>query len=168
MGCATCTNNSTCTACIPASNFLLQANHTCSCADMYVLSGANCVSCLISCVCVGYQWDVNGQCTPFCSDRITISPPEECDDGNLNAGDGCSPTCVAETNYSCSVTAMVSFCSWNQRLEMNMNSLIKDPAANKLTFTFDIEPANLTDLSTLNFQDLIVSDIPLYNGVFIY
>lgn len=63
---------------------------------------------------------------------------------------------------------MVSFCSWNQRLEMNMNSLIKDPAANKLTFTFDIEPANLTDLSTLNFQDLIVSDIPLYNGVFIY
>ena len=34
-------------------------------------------------------------CAPACNDRV-ITPPETCDDGNNNDGDGCSATCVAE------------------------------------------------------------------------
>jgi len=36
-----------------------------------------------------------------CGDGIVVSP-EQCDDGNTFAGDGCSPTCKVETGHKCS------------------------------------------------------------------
>jgi fibro-slime domain-containing protein len=36
-----------------------------------------------------------------CGDGIVV-PPEQCDDGNTVAGDGCSPTCKVETGHKCS------------------------------------------------------------------
>jgi fibro-slime domain-containing protein len=36
-----------------------------------------------------------------CGDGIAVSP-EQCDDGNTFAGDGCSPTCKVEIGYKCS------------------------------------------------------------------
>src|SRR5690606_17658657 len=36
---------------------------------------------------------------PGCGDGIVSSPPEQCDDGNATAGDGCSPTCMAESPW---------------------------------------------------------------------
>jgi fibro-slime domain-containing protein len=36
-----------------------------------------------------------------CGDGIVVSP-EQCDDGNTFAGDGCSPTCKVEIGYKCS------------------------------------------------------------------
>ncbi|MGC9983372.1 MAG: DUF4215 domain-containing protein [Polyangia bacterium] len=38
---------------------------------------------------------------PRCGDGIVV-PPEQCDDGNTVAGDGCSPTCKIEIGYKCS------------------------------------------------------------------
>jgi cysteine-rich repeat protein len=37
----------------------------------------------------------------FCGNGA-ISGTEQCDDGNLNSGDGCSATCTLETGYKCS------------------------------------------------------------------
>ena len=67
---------------------------------------------------------VDGECTPVCGDGITIARPfecdepgvtpeeyaflncggvfEECDDGNLQPGDGCSAGCNIESGFSCS------------------------------------------------------------------
>ena len=42
-------------------------------------------------------------CTEICGDgRDFHSFPNECDDGNTKAGDGCSATCTVETGYKCS------------------------------------------------------------------
>jgi fibro-slime domain-containing protein len=38
---------------------------------------------------------------PTCGDGIAV-PPEQCDDGNTVAGDGCSPTCRVEIGHKCS------------------------------------------------------------------
>jgi fibro-slime domain-containing protein len=36
-----------------------------------------------------------------CGDGISLSPAEECDDGNVLAHDGCSPDCNVEPGYTC-------------------------------------------------------------------
>ncbi len=37
-----------------------------------------------------------------CGDaKLYFSNDEQCDDGNLNDGDGCSGACKIETNYNC-------------------------------------------------------------------
>jgi cysteine-rich repeat protein len=38
------------------------------------------------------SWDAG----PRCGDRIVQAPREECDDGNIDSGDACSPTCTLE------------------------------------------------------------------------
>ncbi len=43
------------------------------------------------------SWDAEA---PECGDR-RISAEEECDDGNLLPGDGCSPDCLVEQGWSC-------------------------------------------------------------------
>jgi cysteine-rich repeat protein len=40
-------------------------------------------------------------CNPICGDGIVIPIKEPCDDGNLVAGDGCSPTCGIEYGWNC-------------------------------------------------------------------
>ncbi len=43
-----------------------------------------------------------GSCTELeCGNLVLQSPPEECDDGNLIDGDGCSSNCTLETKGSC-------------------------------------------------------------------
>jgi cysteine-rich repeat protein len=41
-----------------------------------------------------------------------IAPPEECDDGNIVGGDGCSSTCMFEVNSTCNIAANKSVCSF--------------------------------------------------------
>jgi fibro-slime domain-containing protein len=44
---------------------------------------------------------------PACGDgRINLTPPEACDDGNTKPGDGCTGTCVVETDYECPTPGM--------------------------------------------------------------
>lgn len=94
IGCDICDTDIACLTCFTASYFALQPNLTCACVPMYVPSGNTCISCFVDCVCYGYQWNASHVCTSFCSDSITITPMEQCDDGNFVAGDGCSPTCM--------------------------------------------------------------------------
>lgn len=87
---------------------------------------------MTACTCTGYQWVggvVGGTCAPFCSDALAIFP-EECDDGNLVSGDGCSPICKAELNYSCVVNLMLSMCSYSQPFTLEPANMTKDPAKN--------------------------------------
>jgi fibro-slime domain-containing protein len=44
-----------------------------------------------------------GSCTSTCGDGLVIG--EACDDGNLDANDGCSPTCTIEDGFSCELAA---------------------------------------------------------------
>lgn len=48
----------------------------------------------------GYSIDLYAGRPPACGDRILASG-ESCDDGNLDAGDGCSQVCSLETGYMC-------------------------------------------------------------------
>ncbi|CAE7559633.1 GAT1 [Symbiodinium natans] len=41
-------------------------------------------------------------CSPVCGDGILVTPIEECDDMNLQPGDGCSPDCKVEAFFECS------------------------------------------------------------------
>jgi cysteine-rich repeat protein len=43
---------------------------------------------------------------PECGDGVVASP-EECDDGNDTAGDGCSATCQVESGFTCEGTPSV-------------------------------------------------------------
>lgn len=152
IGCSTCSDGVTCDTCLTANHFMLTSDSTCECMPTYVLSGTDCVSCMVSCVCYGYQLNSAGVCTSFCSDSITVYPHEECDDGNLIDGDGCSSQCTAEANYSCVVDAhLQSSCSYNQPLNISLLSTIKSPDSNQLTFNLQLGPA-LPDLANMNFS----------------
>ena len=65
-----------------------------------------------------------------------VAPTEDCDDNNLLAGDGCSPTCTIETEYSCARS--VSFA----------NLSIQDFPGS--TATWDVAADNLSGFQTVN------------------
>ncbi len=46
--------------------------------------------------------DALGGCTLAACGDGSVAPTEDCDDANLRAGDGCSPTCEIEPGFSCS------------------------------------------------------------------
>ena len=50
----------------------------------------------------GYTIDEDGNLSEVCGDGLNYGI-FECDDGNLNDGDGCSSTCTIETGYQCSL-----------------------------------------------------------------
>lgn len=52
-----------------------------------------------------------GSCAqPVCGDGIvSVNAGEQCDDGNVANGDGCSNTCITETGYNCAGSP--SFCN---------------------------------------------------------
>ena len=57
---------------------------------------------------------IDATCT-LCGDGIW-SATEQCDDGNLNPGDGCSSSCIVETGFSCigSPSTCAAFCGDGQ------------------------------------------------------
>jgi cysteine-rich repeat protein len=62
-----------------------------------------CGPCFVSCTCDGYglPWrPIEAKCTAHCGDGL-VRLEEQCDDNNLNAGDGCSPTCRIDRYYTC-------------------------------------------------------------------
>jgi len=47
-------------------------------------------------------------CSPICGDGFILSP-EQCDDGNIYPGDGCSSLCTVELDFIC--TGQPSICT---------------------------------------------------------
>ena len=62
-----------------------------------------CVACrvVLGWNCTGGSASSKDTCTSVCGDGVTATGAEACDDGNTKSGDGCSTTCVVETNYTC-------------------------------------------------------------------
>ena len=56
----------------------------------------------------GYTCDSNANtCTTTCGDGKHVSSNEECDDNNVDDGDGCSAACTVETGWTCSSSLLV-------------------------------------------------------------
>lgn len=87
----------------------------------------------------------------ICGDGLLFTL--QCDDGNLQNGDGCSDQCTIETNFTCRAGSSVgpSKCSYNQPLKLSLVSTIKDLESNAITFTISVEP-DLKLLKYFNFS----------------
>lgn len=70
-----------CLACNDTLNYQTTSSFTCECMPGYYITG-------------------NRLCLPICGDARQVTQ-EGCDDGNTVGGDGCSSTCVTETNWIC-------------------------------------------------------------------
>ena len=96
----TCTSDGSCSAATPTCGQTTTGVDNCGkactktgpvcpspvCGNSKCESGETCSSCSVDC----------GICSSICGNRI-VEPPEQCDDGNLINGDGCSSTCIKET-----------------------------------------------------------------------
>jgi cysteine-rich repeat protein len=77
-----------------------------ACDDGNVFPGDGCDSnCQIEQYwnCLSYVYsneNATSVCTPICGDGYVMDP-EKCDDGNVEAGDGCDATCKLEAGYFC-------------------------------------------------------------------
>ncbi|TKC99659.1 DUF4215 domain-containing protein [Polyangium fumosum] len=74
---------------------------------------------------------------PGCGDSILTSPGEQCDDGNTVAGDGCSPTCMAETPWEIEPNASTATASPVWPMTTSWYGKI-DPIADVDYFVFDL------------------------------
>jgi len=76
----------------------------------------------------------------ICGDGFLYTLP--CDDGNLVNGDGCSSLCNVETDYTCvgGSTTSPSLCSFSGTMAVDLNSIIKDPTANRVYLQATIQP----------------------------
>jgi cysteine-rich repeat protein len=72
------------------------------CDDSNTIVGDGCSRCLID---YGYQCDESAlschMVTVTCGDSYHSSS-EDCEDGNIEPGDGCSDVCAVESGYTCS------------------------------------------------------------------
>lgn len=99
--CYSCSNSSSCDTCNTNYNYSI-TNFSCYldcspityCATCSLTTSLNCLQCSI-----GYSVR-NNSCLPVCGDGILVIE-ENCDDGNLKNGDGCSSTCVLEAAFLC-------------------------------------------------------------------
>jgi len=53
--------------------------------------------------------DVAPSVGPVCGDGIVFPFLEECDDGNINGGDGCSGSCIVEPGFFCELRDLADF-----------------------------------------------------------
>jgi cysteine-rich repeat protein len=101
-GCATLTTEAACVA-DPTCRPLFTAS------DCTTATGATCRVGEPGCTCATYTFAAcEATPAPVCGDGV-VQAPEQCDDGNLVAGDGCSATCTIEPKASCggAVTCML-------------------------------------------------------------
>lgn len=170
-GCLAC-STSGCSSCDTALTFNLNATtNLCDCNVGYYINPYKkcsicvmfgCVDCSAVDVCrvctTGFTLNpATQQCDEICGDGILFVLP--CDDGNAIDGDGCSSTCQVETNYSCvgGDATFRSVCSYNQPIQMDLVSSLKQPLSNSIKMSFTLKPP-LSDLNSLNFSSLITSN----------
>ncbi|CDW83584.1 UNKNOWN [Stylonychia lemnae] len=93
-----------CVPCIsPCVTCVNKPDYCTSCGDEYILIDGTCLTCSSL---NGFNYPIIGQgtrgqrCTEICGDGLRFNQ-NQCDDGNLNDGDGCSSQCRVESNYKC-------------------------------------------------------------------
>lgn len=116
-------------------------------------------SCVSNPTCLN-GFNYNGvYCQEICGDGLLFD--YDCDDGNNIDGDGCSSTCTIETSFSCKDGSWTtpSKCSYNQPLQLQLLSTVKDLYENAVNFTLSISP-QLKVLEAFNFSLIVNSSLP--------
>jgi cysteine-rich repeat protein len=165
-GCTAC-NTAGCTQCEPLFGFHLNST-VCQCSYGYFINSMNvceqcqmlaCLNCISQPVCTQcnttyFYLNSSSICDDICGDGIRIYV--QCDDGNLINGDGCSSTCYAEQDYTCTggswTTADV--CSYSGPFYITVLKTYKDPNQNKVDVVVSITP-NIQSLANMNFSSTI-------------
>ncbi|CAD8166678.1 unnamed protein product [Paramecium octaurelia] len=101
---------------------------------------------------------INNMCVHKCGNGLRDSQYEECDDGNLNGGDGCSSFCLIESSYQCiNQENSLSLCTYIKAPQMNLNVLTNNGDSLQvveLTFTQQVQVEE-----AVNFEDIIAFTI---------
>jgi cysteine-rich repeat protein len=98
--------------------------------------------------------DGSNNCQPICGDGIVLMV-ENCDDGNLINGDGCSSSCTTETNFECSNAPLKpSLCSL-LFFTITLDSIIKDENKNSVAVIYQLSPSTLPGYQSANWSQII-------------
>jgi cysteine-rich repeat protein len=104
----------------------------------------------VYCECsLGYE-PSGDTCLLVCGDGRVIT--EDCDDGNILSGDGCSPNCTVEADYSCSGGSLYhrSVCAYSSPMSLSLVEVRRAVGSNSATITLSLAP-NLSPLIFMNF-----------------
>ena len=82
----------------------------------------------------------NGGCVPKCGDGL-ILVGENCDDGDLESGDGCSSACIIEEYFTCTnlTSTSPSVCSLSS-VKIELQSVEKVKNENSFISVFNLFP----------------------------
>ena len=113
----------------------------------------------MSCTCQGYTFPwkpAEQECTPVEGDGIMVLN-EECDDGNIIAGDGCSANKV-ESHYYC--VGVPSQCFVDLNLTFTHVSTVKS-GCNSVTMEFEVFPVRpeFAEMSILDVVTIVHQNI---------
>lgn len=83
-----------------------------------------------------------GKCESICGDGILLLVEgEECDDGNVSDGDGCSANCLVESDHSCvSKNKDKSNCSYSGAFRLFVKWVKKEYYENRINISIGIRP----------------------------
>jgi cysteine-rich repeat protein len=134
--CLTCLNSTSCLTC-DTSKFRMKVDVMC--LYKYNYQENNTFNCVPVGICIAGYTQQGVICYEICGDGLLFELA--CDDGNNIDGDGCSTTCVVETNFTCidGSPTSPSKCSYNQPLVMNLILSYKNLYANAVNFTISID-----------------------------
>lgn len=158
-GCLTCQTLTTCKVCDTVNNYGLVSDGTCK-------------QCPFTCLCDGYvlpkytnTTDGQQYCSTVCGDSLKRNF-EQCDDGNIVDGDGCSSTCQIESAWSCNSDPAYTCCTLeSSKLTLSINKILKVPNKNSMTLILEVSPKLpiLTPENIQKYVTLTVTGVPLYN-----
>ena len=123
-------------------------------------------------VCGAGGFCANGSCVSICGDGIVSAPLEQCDDGNLASGDGCSASCqvevfvcgngIVEGNEQCDNGSIngLGACTFACRFNTCGDGII-----NPMTETCDDGNSNNLDACTNACRMNVCGDGVIYQGI---
>lgn len=134
-----------CTACNSSLNFQATVNYTCECMPGYYLVN-------------------NQRCLSTCGDARQTAM-EGCDDGNVINGDGCSSSCLTETNWIClggTPTTPSTCYVYDPSLQLVVKYVRRVTTMNRMQVGVRILPT-YNQLTLANFKQYIRHTVPSSN-----
>lgn len=156
--CIECSSVNTCTACDTG----YKVNTTDNQCIVQPCLVTNCDTCVAnstticeSCYTTFSVEDGGNACSAFCGNAALDTVLEQCDDGNVVSGDGCSSTCTVESGFSCynqvvNTTNTYSQCFWTDPITFSNVWIRKYEGNNSLKFEFQLNQ-EINEWSNVNF-----------------
>ncbi|CAD8141976.1 unnamed protein product [Paramecium pentaurelia] len=109
------------------------------CKDCILVCDKYCIDCIdgICNLCDQGRQLQNNYCISLCGDGILVD--EDCDDGNLDNGDGCSESCKVENDWVClNIQFLTSSCLYSITPIMKLNNIQQNPeSVEMVSITFN-------------------------------